>query len=71
MLTDGDIGSPDAGDLYGALDWLVERQTTIEQKLAKRHLQSGGMALYDLSSSYFEGRKCPLAMRGYSLLMAA
>jgi hypothetical protein len=60
------IGSPDADDLYGALDWLVERQSTIEQTLAKRHLQSGGMALYDLSSSYFEGRKCPLAMRGYS-----
>jgi hypothetical protein len=60
------IGSPDADDLYGALDWLLERQTTIEQTLAKRHLQSGGMALYDLSSSYFEGRKCPLAMRGYS-----
>jgi hypothetical protein len=60
------IGSPDADDLYGALDWLVERQATIEQTLAKRHLQSGAMALYDLSSSYFEGRKCPLAMRGYS-----
>jgi hypothetical protein len=60
------IGSPDADDLYGALDWLIERQATIEQTLAKRHLQSGGMALYDLSSSYFEGRKCPLAMRGYS-----
>jgi hypothetical protein len=60
------IGSPDADDLYGAMDWLVERQTIIEQTLAKRHLQSGAMALYDLSSSYFEGRKCPLAMRGYS-----
>jgi|NGEPerStandDraft_6_1074524.scaffolds.fasta_scaffold41214_2 hypothetical protein len=60
------IGSPDADDLYGALDWLIERQPSIEQGLAKRHLQSGGTALYDLSSSYFEGRKCPLAMRGYS-----
>jgi hypothetical protein len=60
------IGSPDADDLYGALDWLIERQSAIEQTLAKRHLQSGGMALYDLSSSYFEGKKCPLAMRGYS-----
>ena len=47
------IGSPDADDLYGALDWLVERQATIEQTLAKRHLQSGAMALYDLSSSLF------------------
>jgi hypothetical protein len=60
------IGSPVAGDLYGALDWLVERQSSIEQTLAERHLQSGGMALYDLSSSYFEGRRCRLAMRGYS-----
>jgi Transposase DDE domain len=60
------IGSPDADDLYGALDWLHERQSTIEKTLAKRHLQSGGMALYDLSSSYFEGRHCPLAMQGYS-----
>jgi hypothetical protein len=60
------IGSPDADDLYGALDWLIERQPSIEQGLAKRHLQTGGTALYDLSSSYFEGRTCPLAMRGYS-----
>jgi transposase len=60
------IGSPDADDLYGALDWLIERQPSIEQGLAKRHLQLGGTALYDLSSSYFEGRTCPLAMRGCS-----
>jgi hypothetical protein len=60
------IGSPDADDLYGALDWLIERQPSIEQGLAKRHLQTGATALYDLSSSYFEGRTCPLAMRGYS-----
>jgi hypothetical protein len=53
------IGSPDADDLYGALDWLIERQPSIEQGLAKRHLQTGGTALYDLSSSYFEGRTCP------------
>ena len=60
------IGSPSADDLYGALDWLVERQPAIEQLLAKRHLHDGGTALYDLSSSYFEGRSCALAMRGYS-----
>jgi Transposase DDE domain len=60
------IGSPSADDLYGALDWLIERQPAIEQALAKRHLQDGGIALYDLSSSYFEGRNCPLAMHGYS-----
>jgi hypothetical protein len=51
-----------ADDLYGALDWLVERQSSVEQTLAERHLQSGGMALYDLSSSYFRGRRCRLAM---------
>lgn len=60
------IGSPSADDLYGALDWLIERQPAIEEVLAKRHLQNGATALYDLSSSYFEGRQCPLAMRGYS-----
>ncbi len=60
------VGTPDADDLYEALDWLVERQGTIEERLAKRHLQQGGTALYDLSSSYLEGRCCPLAMRGYS-----
>jgi hypothetical protein len=60
------IGAPDADDLYDALDWLIERQPSIEQGLAKRHLQTGGTALYDLSSSYFEGRTCPLAMRGFS-----
>jgi hypothetical protein len=60
------IGSPEADDLYGALDWLIERQGSIEAGLAKRHLHAGGAALYDLSSSYFEGKRCPLGMRGYS-----
>jgi len=53
-------------DLYAALDWLVKRQPRIEKKLASRHLTEGGLVLYDLSSSYFEGEACPLAMRGYS-----
>ena len=53
-------------DLYDAMDWLLQRQPAIERKLAKRHLQEGGLALYDLSSSYFEGSCCPLAQRGYS-----
>jgi len=53
-------------DLYGAMDWLFERQDRIEKKLAARHLNDGGLALYDLSSSYFEGEKCSLAKRGYS-----
>lgn len=53
-------------ELYGALDWLLERQDLIEQRLAKRHLSEGARVLYDLSSSYVEGVCCPLAKRGYS-----
>ena len=53
-------------DLYAAMDWLLERQDAIEQKLALRHLREGALVLYDLSSSYFEGSTCPLAKRGYS-----
>ena len=52
--------------LYAAMDWLLERQDGIEQRLAKRHLGEGARVLYDLSSSYFEGERCPLARRGYS-----
>jgi len=54
------------GELYSAMDWLLERQEKIENALAKRHLGSGCTVLYDLSSSYFEGRSCPLAKHGYS-----
>lgn len=53
-------------DLYAALDWLAARQKGIEQRLAARHLHSGGLVLYDLSSSYVEGTHCPLAARGYN-----
>ncbi|HYN91610.1 MAG TPA: IS1634 family transposase [Thermoleophilaceae bacterium] len=56
----------DEDDLYAALDWLGERQERIEQRLAGRHLGDGEMVFYDLSSSYFEGRTCPLAKLGYS-----
>jgi len=61
-------GVVDAGedDLYAAMDWLVGRQDKIQKKLGDRHLQQGAMALYDLSSSYYEGASCPLAKRGYS-----
>jgi transposase len=52
-------------DLYAAMDWLAERQSAIEQRLARRHLKQGELALYDVSSSYFEGRHCPLARFGY------
>lgn len=62
------LGIEEAGEeaLYAAMDWLHERQDAIEKRLATRHLQEGGQVLYDLSSSYFEGKKCPLAKRGYS-----
>ena len=60
------VAGLDENDLYAAMDWLLERQNTIQKKLAARHLSEGGLALYDLSSSYFEGRCCPLAKIGYS-----
>ena len=56
----------DENDLYAAMDWLLERQGQIQKKLAARHLSEGALALYDLSSSYFEGRCCALAKIGYS-----
>jgi hypothetical protein len=52
-------------ELYAALDWLLERQARIEDRLARR-LKDGELVLYDVSSSYFEGRSCPLAKLGYS-----
>jgi len=63
-----ELGIQDASeeDLYEAMDWLLARQPRIEKKLAKRHLREGGLVLYDLSSSYFEGTQCPLASLGYS-----
>ena len=63
-----DLGVADAheDELYDAMDWLVEKQGAIEQRLAKRHLKSGGLVLFDLTSSTFEGTKCPLAKLGYS-----
>jgi transposase len=53
-------------DLYDSMDWLLARKELIEKKLAARHLLEGAMALYDVSSSYYEGRKCPLAKYGHS-----
>src|SRR6266481_7382981 len=52
--------------LYRALDWLLERQPSIENALAKRHLTEGSLVLYDVSSTYFEGRHCTLAHFGHS-----
>jgi len=61
-----DLGAVEADDLYAAMDWLGERQIKIEKALAKRHLRDGTLVLYDVSSSYFEGRHCPLARIGHS-----
>jgi transposase len=60
------LGEVDDDELYAALDWLLERQPAIETMLAKRHLTTGTLVLYDVSSSYMEGSCCPLAKRGYS-----
>jgi len=61
-----DLGEVDEDELYAALDWLYERQSEIETKLAKRHLKDGTLVLYDVSSSYVHGRCCPLAQLGHS-----
>lgn len=63
-----DLGVREASedDLYAAMDWLLKRQPKIEAALAARHLTSGGLVLYDLTSSYVEGTKCPLAKRGHN-----
>jgi Transposase DDE domain len=60
------LGEVKEREAYEALDWLLERQQRIENGLARRHLQNGVLVLYDVSSSYFEGRCCPLAQHGYS-----
>ena len=60
------VEDADEDDLYAALDWLLARQGRIEDRLARRHLKDGELVLYDVSSSYFEGRTCPLAKLGYS-----
>jgi hypothetical protein len=61
-----ELGTVKEAELMAALDWLLERQDRIERTLARRHLAGEGFALYDLSSSYVEGRCCPLAALGYS-----
>ncbi len=61
-----EIESVTDAELYGAMDWLLERQPHIETALAKRHLHDGALVLYDLTSTYFEGHSCPLTKIGYS-----
>jgi len=60
------VDSADESELYQAMDWLLPQQSRIEQELAKRHLSDGGLVLYDLTSTYFEGRHCPLGKLGHS-----
>jgi transposase len=60
------VDSADESELYQAMDWLLPHQSRIEQELATRHLSDGGLVLYDLTSTYFEGRHCPLGKLGHS-----
>ena len=66
LAEDFGVADADEDDLYSAMDWLLARQEAIQKRLATRHLSAGGLVLYDLSSSYFEGSTCPLAKLGYS-----
>lgn len=66
LAEDFGVAGADVDELYSAMDWLLQRQDTIERKLARRHLHDDGLVLYDVSSSYFEGSTCPLARIGYS-----
>lgn len=59
------VADADEDALYEAMDWLLARQGRVEQALARRHLTDGGLILYDVTSTYFEGRKCPLAKFGH------
>lgn len=61
-----EVGDATPAELYQSLDWLLKRQAHIQRKLAQRHLHEGGVVLYDVSSSYYEGKHCPLARYGHS-----
>ena len=60
------LGAIKEAEIYAALDWLGERQAKVERALTRRHLVDGTLVLYDVSSSYLEGRCCELAQHGYS-----
>jgi transposase len=60
------VGDASEGELYQAMDWLLTRQPAIEAKLAQRHLGDNALVLYDVSSSFYHGRHCPLAQYGHS-----
>jgi transposase len=65
LAEDLDVADATEDQLYDALDWLLQRQEAIERKLARRHLGDGTMVLYDVTSSYYEGKTCPLARFGH------
>jgi hypothetical protein len=60
------VAGASTDDVYAAMDWLVARQDGVEKELARRHLRAGGIAMFDLSSSWVEGSHCELAAYGYS-----
>jgi hypothetical protein len=60
-----EVADANEDQLYNAMDWLLERQSAIEKKLAKRHLSDGALVLYDVTSSDYEGKTCPLARFGH------
>ena len=66
LASDLGISGASTDDVYAAMDWLLAQQGKIERKLARKHLREGGMAMYDLSSSWVDGEKCELAAFGYS-----
>jgi len=66
LAEDLELGEPGVAELYASMDWLLERQPRIEAKLAERELSDGTLVLYDVTSTYFEGRTCSLAKHGYS-----
>lgn len=66
LVEDLNLSEVDEVKLYAAMDWLYMQQSAIEQRLARRHLKDGSLVLYDVTSTYFEGRSCPLARLGHS-----
>jgi transposase len=66
LAEDRGVADATEDELYAAMDWLGERQERIEKKLAARHLTEGGLVLYDVTSSSYEGRTCPLAHFGHN-----
>jgi transposase len=65
LAEDLNVADAHEDQLYDAMDWLLERQLAIEKKLARRHLSDGALVLYDVTSSYYEGKTCPLARFGH------